>query len=175
MYHQFRRMLLISSLEGVDAAWQAYHPKRVISLLSEDEAMPSFEGLGPQAHLALYVEKESCARTISNAARERARRIISFVDEWDGAGDILIHCNRGVSRSTAAAFVVMCMREPQSHEVNLMKRLRGAAPHADPCPLLVTYADEILGRAGAMIDAVDDLGPPCAAAKSSITALPLAA
>ncbi len=168
-------MLLISSLEGIDAAWQTYHPKRVISLLSDDEPMPSFKGLDAQAHLALYVEKESCARTISNAAKERARRIVNFVEAWDGDGDILVHCNRGVSRSTAAAFVVMCMREPHTHEANLMKRLRTAAPHADPCPLLVTYADEILGRDGAMIDAVDDLGPPCAAATGPLTTLPLAA
>jgi len=154
-------MLIVSSLAGAADAYQRCQPRRVISLLSEEEEAPSFKGLDPANHLLLYVDRESCAETINKAARERSRQIIDFVGRWDGAGDLLVHCNRGVSRSTAAAFIILCMKEPMASEALLMNRLRAAAPHADPCPLLVHYADELLGRDGRMTDALDDLAPPC--------------
>ena len=56
-----------------------------------------------------------------------------------------------------------------------MKRLRAVAPHADPCPMLVTYADEILGRDGRMADAVDDLCPPSPAISAPLAMVALAA
>lgn len=168
-------MLIVSSLSGAREAFERRRPSRVISLLSEDEAPPVFEGLDPQRHLLLYVDRESCAATIAKAGRDRARAIIDFVKAWDGDGDILVHCNRGVSRSTAAAYVVLCMREPQTSEAALMARLRKAAPHADPCPMIVNAADEILGRDGRMVDALDDLCPPCAAISAPLTLVSLAA
>ncbi len=168
-------MLIVSSLAGAPEAYKQRKPTRVISLLSEEETAPDFPGLDPSAHLLLYVEQESCAASISRAARARSTEIIEFVRRWDGKGDILVHCNRGVSRSTAAAFIIMCIMEPLTAEAVLMQRLRRAAPHADPCPLLVNYADEILGRDGRMTDALDDLCPPCAAISAPLAILPLAA
>ncbi len=168
-------MLIVSSLAGAAAAYARYQPGRVISLLSEEEAVPDFPGLAPDRHLELYVARESCAVSINEAARARARDIIDFAKAWDGAGDILIHCNRGVSRSTAAAFIILCMREPETSEAVLMRRIRAAAPHADPCPLFVTYADEILGREGRMAEALDDLCPPCAAMPAPLATVRVAA
>lgn len=168
-------MIIVSSLAGVADAYAKHRPTRVISLLSEEELAPEFPGLDRARHLSLYVARESCAETINLAARDRAEQIIAFVNEWDGAGEILIHCNRGVSRSTAAAFIVLCMKEPKASEAALMRRLRIAAPHADPCPLMVNYADEILGRDGRMTDALDDLSPPCAAISAPIAMVKLAA
>ena len=164
-------MLIVSSLAGAAEAYRERRPARVLSLLSEEEEAPAFPGLEEDKRLLLYVDRESCAETISKAARARAREIIDFVRAWDGKGDILIHCNRGISRSTAAAFIVMCMMEPATGEQALMKRLRAVAPHADPCPMLITYADEILGRDGRMADAVDDLSPPCGADMAAPLAL----
>lgn len=168
-------MLIVSSLAGAAGAFRDHRPARVISLLSEDEAAPDFAGLDAGHRLLLYVDRESCGATISRAARARAREIVDFVRAWDGKGDILIHCNRGISRSTAAAFIVMCMLEPATGEQALMRRLRAVAPHADPCPMLITYADEILGRDGRMTDAVDDLGPPSPAISAPVTLVSLAA
>jgi len=168
-------MLIVSSLAGAAEAFRKHRPDRVISLLSEEETPPEFPGLADDRRLLLYVDRESCAETISKAASARAREIIDFARAWDGKGDILIHCNRGVSRSTAAAFIIMCMKEPATSEGVLMKRLRAVAPHADPCPLLVNYADEILGRDGRMTDAVDDLCPPSPAISAPLALVKVAA
>ena len=102
-------MLIVSSLSGAADAFRKCQPKRVISLLSEEEEAPAFPGVDPDKHLLLYVDRESCAQTISRAASARARDIVNFAKDWKGDGDLLIHCNRGVSRSTAAAFIIMCM------------------------------------------------------------------
>lgn len=168
-------MLIVSSLAGAADAFRRHQPSRVISLLSEEEEAPVFQGVDPDRHLLLYVDRESCAKTISRAASARARDIVNFAKDWKGDGHLLIHCNRGVSRSTAAAFIIMCMREPATSEAELMKRLRAVAPHADPCPMLVTYADEILGRDGRMADAVDDLCPPSPAISAPLAMVRLAA
>ncbi|MGF1544041.1 MAG: tyrosine phosphatase family protein [Parvularculaceae bacterium] len=150
----------MSSLDHVLSAFARHKPSTVLSLLSEDEAIPLFPGLAPASHLKLYVERESCAADISDAARRRAAEIVSFARSWDGKGPILIHCQRGISRSTAAAFIIMCARLPEVSEDELIARIRRAAPHADPCPMLTYYADGILDRDGRMLDAVEDLTPP---------------
>lgn len=155
-------MIVISSLANARAEVASRRPTRVISLLSEDEAPPDF-GLPKARHLNLHVDEESCARSISAAARARASEIIAFMKDWDGAGDVLVHCNRGISRSSAAAYIILCMREPNTPETELAQRLRAASPYADPCPMLVEYADELLGRDGRMADAVCALCQPCPA------------
>lgn len=155
-------MIVISSLANARAEVAARRPARVISLLSEDEPPPDF-GLPRERHLNLHVDEESCARSISAAAKGRASEIISFMKDWDGAGDVLVHCNRGISRSSAAAFIILCMREPETPEHELARRLRAASPYADPCPMLVEYADVLLGRDGRMADAVCALSEPCPA------------
>ncbi|MEX0645631.1 MAG: hypothetical protein WD076_09985 [Parvularculaceae bacterium] len=167
--------MIVSSLEAAHKAYAAYAPTRVISLLSGDEAVPQFEGVAPERHLRLYVERESCGQTISAAARERAGEIVEFIRQWKGEGDILIHCNRGVSRSTAAAYIIMCMRAPKEKESALAESLRKAAPYADPCPLLVSYADELLGRDGRMIEAIEDLPAPSPAISAPLLTLQVAA
>ena len=168
-------MLIICCLDQVRAVVAERRPARVISLLSEEDALPDLPGLDETAHLKLYVDEESCARTIDAAARVRAAQIIEFVRAWKCGGDVVIHCSRGVSRSTAAAFIVLCMCAPETPETAVMNELRAAAPHADPCPLLIAYADEILHRDGRMIDAVEELGPPCPVLRAPLVQLQTAA
>lgn len=155
-------MLVISSLAEARAEVAARKPARAISILSEEEATPNF-GLQPDRHLKLYVARESCARSIVEAGKARAAEIIRFLNDWDGQGDMLVHCNRGISRSAAAAYIVMCARAPGADEAELASALRRAAPYADPCPMLVDCADELLGRDGRMSDAICALSPPATA------------
>jgi len=153
-------MLIISSLADACRAYATFRPVRVISLLSEDEGLPCFDSLPEAAHLKLYAERESCTQSIADAARGRARAVVDFAAGWDGTGGLLVHCNRGISRSTGAAFIIICMRAPAVAETTLAAAIRRAAPYADPCPLLVSYADEILSRSGRMVEAIEDLPAP---------------
>ena len=71
---------------------------------------------------------------------------------------MLVQCWAGVSRSTAAAYVVACALEGEGREADVARRLREAAPFATPNPLIVALADAQLGREGRMVEAVAAIG-----------------
>ena len=71
---------------------------------------------------------------------------------------MLIHCWAGISRSTAAAYTALCMLRPDSDEEALARELRAASPSATPNRLIVSLADDILGRDGRMVKAIAGIG-----------------
>lgn len=89
-------------------------------------------------------------------------RIIKFAEQLKGAtgGRIIIHCFAGLSRSTAAGFIVNCVWLGPGKEEEAMHRTIQAASEKDKgiCPneLMVEMADELLDRDGAMINTFVD-------------------
>jgi predicted protein tyrosine phosphatase len=71
---------------------------------------------------------------------------------------LLIHCHAGVSRSTAAAYILACAIRPAGEEDALAKFLRASCPQATPNPLMVALADQALARDGAMSRAIAGIG-----------------
>ncbi len=69
---------------------------------------------------------------------------------------LLIHCFAGVSRSTAAAYILACAKG--GDEPVLAAQLRSLCPEATPNPLMVALADTILRRDGAMSRAIAGIG-----------------
>lgn len=70
-----------------------------------------------------------------------------------------MHCWAGISRSTATAFLLACERNPDTPEIEVARALRLASVHAHPNRRIVALADDILGRRGRMVDAVEAIGP----------------
>lgn len=70
--------------------------------------------------------------------------MLAFADSWDGPRPMLIHCLAGVSRSTAAAFVIVCARSERGEEMDWARRLRRAVPTATPNPMIIAPADSQL-------------------------------
>ncbi len=71
---------------------------------------------------------------------------------------LLIHCHAGVSRSTAAAYILTCAHRPPGEEAAWALRLRDASPEATPNALMIALADRALGRGGAMVRAIARIG-----------------
>jgi predicted protein tyrosine phosphatase len=69
-----------------------------------------------------------------------------------------VHCWAGISRSTASAYVALCMARPAADEEGLAWELRAAAPSATPNRLIVSLCDDLLGRHGRMTRAVAAIG-----------------
>ncbi|RFB80109.1 tyrosine phosphatase family protein [Methylovirgula sp. 4M-Z18] len=86
------------------------------------------------------------------------RQFLHFMEAWDGADPVLIHCYAGVSRSTAAAFIAACALRPDQSEQDYALRVRALSPTATPNLRLVAIADDLLGRNGRMVDAVKAIG-----------------
>ena len=90
--------------------------------------------------------------------QEHVEQLLPFVRAWDREKPLVFHCWAGISRSTAAAFITACALRPERDERALAQALRAASPCATPNRRLVALADEILGRQGRMVDAVDRIG-----------------
>ena len=67
---------------------------------------------------------------------------------------LFIHCLSGVSRSTACALMLWAQADPAARETDLLRELHQARPDAWPNSLMVAFADEQLGRRGALTSAL---------------------
>lgn len=78
-----------------------------------------------------------------------AKRVGS--EEYDGI--MLVHCQAGKARSSAAAFICLCVWKPGKEQENLDEIYR-INPIAQPNRLMIEYADELMGLGGAMVTAL---------------------
>lgn len=92
------------------------------------------------------------------AGEDHVRALIEFGARWDGLAPMLIHCWAGISRSTAAAYIVACSRNPDADERQIALRLRQASGSATPNARLVALGDAMLGRKGRMKAAIGEIG-----------------
>jgi predicted protein tyrosine phosphatase len=152
--------LLVCPLSQVETARALHRPSHLISLLSPTtptETWPIAEPGDACLRLAFHDIAEPRADLIAPNAAQVAE-LLAFASRWDGARPLLVHCWAGVSRSTAAAFIIACQHAPERSEQAIAEALRAAAPYATPNPLLVSLADAALGREGRMSKAVASIG-----------------
>jgi predicted protein tyrosine phosphatase len=69
-------------------------------------------------------------------------------------GHTLVHCHKGISRSTAAMLTLMATASPQQDSESLFARLSEIRPQAWPSSLMVRFADEQLDRRGSLVAAL---------------------
>ncbi len=75
---------------------------------------------------------------------------------WGLAGDqrLLVHCHAGISRSTAAALLLMAQAVPDRAAADLMGFIAARRVKAWPNLQMIEYGDDLLGRGGHLVDAV---------------------
>ena len=129
-------------------AGQADH---VLSLISPDAEAPVLKQAGTLLRFNDIVEQREGLIAPSAAMLETILALRQ-------TPTLLIHCFAGVSRSTAAAYVLACAKRPVGEEQALAAQLRSLCPEATPNALMVALADGILKRDGAMIRAAAEIG-----------------
>ena len=70
------------------------------------------------------------------------------------ASHVLVHCHAGVSRSTAAAAILMAQHAPGQEEAAFLKLLE-LRKHGWPNTRMVKFADQLLQRDGALLRGLD--------------------
>jgi predicted protein tyrosine phosphatase len=102
-------------------------------MLNPDSAYPELgtEYAGRHLRLAFHDVNVPAPDEIGPSA-EHIRSLLGFVEPWDSAKPMLIHCRTGISRSTAAAYVVACAANPESDEYAIAVTMRHIAPLARP-------------------------------------------
>lgn len=150
--------LIISPASEVRRLCQEARPSHLLRLVSPDLVDNTAE-LHADKTLTLF------AHDVGDPALGRVtpsldliRAMLDFGDDWSGARPLVAQCWAGVSRSTAAAFVIACQKRPDRSERSLAAALRLAAPQATPNRLMVAHADTLLGRGGRMNAAIQEIG-----------------
>lgn len=152
------RGIFVAPLSAVQGINKEQTPSHIISLLApEGVRAPVFPGHA--RHLALYFNDitEPCEDMIPPGP-EHAQELVEFLNGWYGEAPLLIHCWAGISRSTAAAYIALCLFNPAVSEETLAQLLRRQAPEATPNGLLVALGDKLLEREGRMSRAIEAIG-----------------
>jgi predicted protein tyrosine phosphatase len=166
--------LLVCPLSQVETARALHRPSHLLSLLSptDDKAWPAPSAGDEHLRLAFHdIARIRKGLTAPDAAV--VARLLKFAAGWGAERPMLVHCWAGVSRSTAAAFIIACQRAPKGAERDIAQSLRAAAPYASPNGLLVSLADRALGRGGRMSAAIAEIGRGADTFEGALFELPL--
>ena len=166
--------LLVCPLSQVETARTLRRPSHLVSLLSPASAAETWPLADDAAHLRLAFHDIAEPReglTAPDAAL--VAELLAFGADWDATQPMLVHCWAGVSRSTAAAFIIACQYAPERSEQRIAQALRAAAPYATPNALMVSLADAALDRAGRMSAAIAEIGRGADTFEGALFELPL--
>ena len=167
-------MIHVSPLSRVEETLAASGATRLVTLLGADAVFERPACIEPAGHLFLRLNDIAEMRAgLVAPGRQHVERLIAFARDWDRRRPLAINCYAGVSRSTAAAYIVAAALVPERDETELARTLRLLSPSATPNPALVRHADAILGRRGRMVSAIAAIGRGADAFEGEPFALPL--
>lgn len=151
--------ILVTPLSYLPELVEARRPARVISLLDPETPFPDLGAAYANRHLRLsFHDAHLPWPGVTLPAPHHVAQLLTFIDAWDGADPLLVHCLAGIGRSTATAFVTACYRNPRASELDIATTLRKVAPHARPNESLIDLADALLERNGRMSGAIAETG-----------------
>jgi predicted protein tyrosine phosphatase len=168
--------ILVTPLSQVEAAIRRYKPSHMMTLLSPGHMIETPTGIVADRHLKLGLNDVLATDLAEDPPNQsHVEKLIAFGRGWDAKSPLLIHCWAGISRSMAAAYIILCDRFGPFREKEIAKSLRARAPHAYPNPLLVEYADNALGRNGRMMMGAESIGRGIIVPEGEIVEFPLSA
>lgn len=142
------RELMIHAEKGVS---------HVVTIIDPSEPDPEVFEIYPDHHRVVWRFDDHVTPVDGAVMPDEAAvdRILAFGETLREATvrHLLIHCHAGVSRSTATAAILMCQFNP-GREAEAFEHIRRIRPRSWPNSLLVSMADQKLGRGGAMIEAM---------------------
>jgi predicted protein tyrosine phosphatase len=166
--------ILVSPLSVLESTIDAYGPSHLITLLSPEYMIETPRRISAERHLRLAVHDVADATGCEAPPTQgHVERLLAFGNGWQAEAPMLIHCWAGISRSTAAAYTLLCQRAGPGHEFELAQLLRARAPHAYPNPMIIRFADTALQRNGRMIAAIAGIGRGEIVAEGRCVKLPL--
>lgn len=167
-------MIHVCALGDLEAVATSLRDYRLLTLMSPshpDETWRRY-ARGAHLHLAFHDIHEPRDGLVA-PDRETVSAIVDFGCAMAADTPLLIHCWAGISRSSAAAYIIACARSP-GDEHAIAQELRRRAPFATPNALMVALADDLLERDGCMVAAIAAIGRGAEAFAGTPYQLPLA-
>jgi Predicted protein tyrosine phosphatase len=104
-------------------------------------------------HLVMKFEDVDFAEpTVALPREEHVAAAIEF-GRRHREGSVLVHCKAGIARSTALALAIIADRMGHGREHEAVAELLLVRPEAVPNLLILSMADKLLGREGALVSA----------------------
>lgn len=158
---------------SLSQAWKRWKRYDAVITAEDPRARPSMKLRIDRAPFTpqLILHFEDCDRAdlgIRIATEEQIASALAFAAAH-ADGSLLIHCRHGVGRSAAIALAVIADRTGPGAETASVAALLATRPEATPNLPAVAIADRLLGRGGALTDALmasEALRPSALAARS---------
>ncbi len=166
--------IFITPYAAVAETVKRQKPSHLLTLLDAQTPVTTPDSI--EAHRHLRVAIDDIAGPVEGRIApglDHVARILDFSDDWDRRAPFLVHCWAGISRSTAAAMILLNKLHGPGHEETIAKALRFRAPHAQPNKLMIRHADALLQRDGRFIQAIDAMSPARIVWEGEIVELPL--
>ena len=152
-------MIHVCSLARLEETVTRSGARRVVSLVNAGTPMRLPAAVRHDDHL--FLAMNDIVEALPGMTPPGERHLATYLEwlqAWDRAHPLVVHCYAGISRSTAAAYVAVCALAPDRDEEELALLLRARAPSATPNRLIVDIADAMLGRQGRMSRAIAAIG-----------------
>lgn len=131
----------------------------VVSVVNPHLMPPTPRAIAPGHHLKLALSDHGDPLAGErHPAVQPVGELIAFARTWGRAHPLIVHCFSGLTRSTAAAFIILAALNEDVPPPLIALRLRESSDTAAPNRVMVAVADQILGRKGAMIGAIEVIG-----------------
>jgi predicted protein tyrosine phosphatase len=151
-------MICVSSLSHLPATVARIRPSHILSLLSPNQDTPHSVEIAKATRLRLsFNDIVEYRPDLIMPSTTTISDIVAFGRSWSGERSLLVHCWAGISRSSAAAYILACDRNPGSED-DIANELRKRAPFATPNRLMIELADQFFAREGRMIEAIARIG-----------------
>jgi predicted protein tyrosine phosphatase len=151
--------IIVCGLSEVPQVIAARRPSHLITLLDPNSMIETPQGVEAHRHLKIGVNDiAEPTEGLVLPTEQVVMDLLAFGRDWDESAPMIVHCWAGISRSTASAFALACERNPDVDERAIALTMRQAARHAFPNRRIVALADDLLGRRGRMVDAVEAMG-----------------
>jgi predicted protein tyrosine phosphatase len=152
-------LVVVCPLREVSATVDRFGATRLVSLIDAETLVVRPPSILPENHLYLGIHDiTEPMEGFVLPDEEHVRELIQFVEAWDRKEPMVVHCYAGISRSTAGAFIALCVARPDRDERDIARSLRAASPIATPNARLIALADRLLGRDGRMVRAIAEIG-----------------
>ncbi len=153
-------MIHVCSLAALPATVEATGARHILTVMANVGQVVRPASVLEANHLRIQMDDiNEPAQGFVAPSHDHVEQALTFIRKWDRAAPMVIHCYAGISRSTASAFMAACALNPHRDEFSIARQIRSASPTASPNRLIVTLADQVLGRNGRMVRALDDMGP----------------
>ena len=124
----------------------------IVSIGDPGESPPAGWRDGP--HCLRLEFQDRLLESDGGPTKRDVKRLIGFAREIDGGkGGILVHCQGGISRSTAAGAIILDVLLGPGRESDVLCEVYRLQPLALPNGRMLELADAALGRNGALLQA----------------------